>query len=484
MALEVLNDPKYDTCKYVDKNEIEKTFDEYGYKLNPFNSNTYNTIMTSPHIEGYFFKVNLPEIESIVYDEVCDVNYLEKVVNEHPDITHFALSTYAMGMDKTIKVIKAMKLNYPDKEILLGGIGVLYPYFKEYVPERNICYGNGVNWLRNYFNLKPYRSDKIKIPIILTEKGVFNTPTAYIVTQVGCPNKCNFCVTNAFLNYTPFCLNSKKIINALEQIRNKSQGDVLLFLCDPNSLFPSKVWEEVFEYFIQNNKGNTIYLFCLISLKHLFHFNLKKIQNKSKLKFLMVNFGLESVLEGGYVKNKDINQNHIKIMNNLGIATFHNFILGLEYHTEKTIDLEIKGNLEYDSAYFSINTLKPLPKTRTYIDLDKENRIFGEDLPPEFLYREGFFPFQHKYLGGGFSALKYAFKAYYECEKKIIDPYSLLIENFSKTPHSESSNILEYITVYFKNISKYNYKYMKLRMPFEFIKTYKENYERAFGTKI
>ena len=41
-ALEVLNNPKYDEFpQYIDKHEIQRAFDEYGYKLNPYNSSIY-----------------------------------------------------------------------------------------------------------------------------------------------------------------------------------------------------------------------------------------------------------------------------------------------------------------------------------------------------------------------------------------------------------------------------------------------------------
>ncbi|MFX1366873.1 MAG: B12-binding domain-containing radical SAM protein [Promethearchaeota archaeon] len=484
MALEVLDDPKYDDCKYVDKNEIEKAFDEYGYKLNPFNANTYSSIMLSPNIEGYFLKNNLPEIESLVFDDVCDEEYLKKVMDKHPDISHFALSTYAMGMDNTIKVIKTMKTEYPDVQIIIGGIGVLYPHLKKYVDEKNICYGNGVNWLRNYFKLKPYKKGEYNISIIPSKKGVYNIKTVYLVTQIGCPGNCDFCITNTFLNYTPLSNSSKKIIDSLEKIKNESNKDIFLFLCDPNALYPTNVWKEVFEYFITHNQGNYIYLLCLITLNHLQSFDLERIQQKSSLKLFMVNFGIESVLQGGYEKNKNIQNTYIKELNNLGISTFHNFILGLPYHTEKLIDLEIKRNFEFDSVWFSVNTLKPLPTTKIYSDLKKENRIFGDDLPPEFLYREGFFPFKHKYLGSGYSALKYAFKAYYECEKKSIDSYGRFIETLSKIPFSESSNFIRDLTITFKDLSRKNFELTKLRMPSSFIKKYEENYMRTFSSKI
>ncbi|MFW9989814.1 MAG: B12-binding domain-containing radical SAM protein [Candidatus Odinarchaeota archaeon] len=487
MALEVLNNPKYDDCKYVDKNEIEKAFDEYGYKLNPFNANTYSSLMDSPHIEGHFLKANLPEVESIVFDDICNIEYLHRTMDLHPDITHLALSTYAMAMDNTIEVVKEIRKEYPDKEIILGGIGVLFPYLKKYVDPDHMCYeqgkGNGVNWLRKFFNLKPYSKEEYRIPIIVSNRGIFNITTAYLVTQIGCPYGCDFCITPSFLKYVPLANSSKKIINILEKMRNKTDEDIFLFLCDPNALFPVKVWKEVFDYYIENNQGNKIFLFCLVSLNHLRLFNLEVIQQKSALKFLMINFGIESVLSN-YEKNKGVTNDSINHINNLGIATFHNFILGLLFHTKQSINIEIERNLAFDSTWFSVNTLKPLPTTKTYIELKKENRIFGEDLPPEFLYREGFFPFQHKYLGGGFSALKYAFKAYYDCERKSINSYSRLVEIVDKLPIDIDSSFIKALKFIFRDLSRKNYNLIHARMPSKFVDKYQENFEIVFSEKI
>ena len=66
-ALEILNDPKYDELtQYVDKDEIQKAFDEYGYKLNPFNSYIYTNTLNAPNIEGHYLATNLPEIDDLL----------------------------------------------------------------------------------------------------------------------------------------------------------------------------------------------------------------------------------------------------------------------------------------------------------------------------------------------------------------------------------------------------------------------------------
>ena len=81
LALDVLNDPKYDDFpQYVDKDVIQKAFDEYGHRLNPFNSLIYSDIMNSPNVQGHFLAANIPEIESLVIDGVCLKEDLKKLL--------------------------------------------------------------------------------------------------------------------------------------------------------------------------------------------------------------------------------------------------------------------------------------------------------------------------------------------------------------------------------------------------------------------
>lgn len=388
-----------------------------------------------------------------------------------------------MGMDKSLNLIKIMSRDFVDINLYLGGIGVLYPHIKNLIEngiikKENVCYGSGVNWLRRKLGFNNLKPEQIKIPEI--KSSIYGFPTKvnseYLITQIGCPYKCDFCITAAFLQYNPFCTNSQKIINRLEEIRREYRGDIFLFLCDPNAFFPTRTWKEVFHYFsdkkVKKKSDNYIFLLCLTSLAHLKDLGIEKIQKDSCVKIFMINYGMESTLEGGYVKNKGISNKFIKEIKSLGIIPHHNFIIGLPHHTEKNVDLEIKNNLEYDAVWFSINTLKPLPRTAIYNQIKDEGLLFGIDLPPELLYRDGFFPFTHKHLGSGFSALKYAFKSYYECEQKVLDVYLNFPETIRNNPAYESSPELQSIAKALFNMSKNNFEIFKLRMEEKFIKLY------------
>ncbi len=467
-ALEVLNNPKYDKFpQYVNKNDIQKAFDEFGYKLNPYNSAIYSTSLGSPNIEGHFLSTNIPEIEFVIIDDAVTESNINEIIDNSEDITHIGLSVYAHRLENAIRIIEIIKNDYPEIELYIGGPGVIYKRLNQLVNKKNICYSNGIAWLRKKFDLRQLTAREYKISTIIMNTQILpiNIKTAYMVTQIGCPYNCDFCITAKHLSYFPFS-KAKEIIKNLKYLLEMNRRDKFLYLCEPNACLPERDWKKVFNYFI-NYKGaydNYLYIICLISLNHLKNFNLKLIQEKSRVKFLLVNFGIESVLKGGYMKNSGISKSFLKNLSDLGIITNQNFILGLPHHTQKNIELEIKGNLEYDSSMYFISTLKPLPLTTLYELLKKEGRLFGDDLPAELVYEDGFFPFNHKELGSGFSALKYAFKAYYETEKKVIDIYSKMAETLSKAPLAENSPYLKKIIRILLELSESNFRLFNPRM--------------------
>ncbi|MFX1314086.1 MAG: hypothetical protein ACFFHD_15980 [Promethearchaeota archaeon] len=467
--MEILNDPKYDNYpQYINKNDIQKAFDEYGYKLNPYNSNIYANVLDSPNIEGHFLSKNIPEIESIVIDKAITPENINEIIDKSKDITHIALSVYAHRLENAINIIKIIMRDYPEKELFLGGTGVVFERVKKLVPNKNICLGNGILWLRKKFNLPSLKVSEFKLSEVLMDTLILplNIKTAYLVTQIGCPYNCDFCITSKQLQYLPFS-RSNEIIKKLIDLLEMDRKDKFLYLCEPNACFPENVWKKVFDFFMdfKSSYDNYLYIICLISLNHLKNFNLKLIQEKCRIKFLLANFGIESTLEGGYEKNRGITMDFIKYLTDIGIITNHNFILGLPHHTNKNIELEIKRNLEYNSDMYFVSTLKPLPLTNVYELLKKEGRLFGDDLPAELLYEDGYFPFIHKSLGGGFSALKYAFKAYHKTEKNAIDVYSNMAETISKSPIADHSPYLKKIIKILLNLSELNFKLFEIRMP-------------------
>ena len=154
------------------------------------------------NIEGNFIAKNIPEISSIVIDKNCTEEVLYDVLDENQDATHIGLTAYAIGINNAIKIIKIIQNEYSHLELYVGGVGAAYPNIQELIPKNNLCIGEGVNFLRKKFGLKLLTPQQFKIPEIIGNLSEFPIPikTAYMVTQLGCPNFCDFCITPRFFN--------------------------------------------------------------------------------------------------------------------------------------------------------------------------------------------------------------------------------------------------------------------------------------------
>ncbi|MBN1801533.1 MAG: radical SAM protein [Candidatus Lokiarchaeota archaeon] len=469
VALDVLNNPVYDDNPLINKGSIERAFELYGEKLNPLNKNSIPAITDiNLNIEGNFIAVNIPEIESVVINQTCTKESLHNLIAKHDDVTHIALSTYAIGMKNTIELIGTLQKEYSHIILYVGGIGAVYSQLQKIVPPTDLCIGEGVNFLRSKFGLSPLTRRDFKIPIIYGNNT--NLPvsikTAYMVTQLGCPYKCDFCITPNFYDYFPFS-DALKIISFFENLINTRQKEIFVYLCDPNGFYPEKTWKKVFDYFIENrnNYDKQVFITVLASLEHINKFDLERIQKFSTIKLFGINYGIESTLYGGYMKNKNISQEVINRLNENGIIGFHTCIIGLPIHTKENIHVDIKNNCKMNSDIVSFNTFKPIPRTQIFKELEAQKRLFLDQVPHDFLYMEGYLPFNHPNLGFGFDILPYTFEAYYESELKLIDYYSNIADKLVTLHAISNSKKIKNAIWTLINLSQQNFESFSIRMP-------------------
>ncbi len=475
--LKVRDDPKYDNHPLINKKAIDEAVKEYKNKVAyATNKNIPNVSVLKTNIEGRLLAENIPEIPSIVINEICTEEIIRKTLNKH-DISHIALSIYATGMYETIKIIKTIQTEFKDVELYIGGVGTVYSHLQELVEQKNTCTGNGINWMRGKFNLKPLSNEEFIIPKIFGNFPESPVPmkTAFLITQLGCPNNCDFCITPNFLKYKALS-NGDKIIRFIEDLSSESNKDIFLFMIEPNAFFPEHTWKKIFNYFIENSGriDNNIFIAFEGSLNHINKFDLETIQRKSPIKFLLISYGIESTLRGGYLKNQGNPEKIIERLNKVGIVTKQNYILGLPFHTKKNIDLEIKNNLKFHPDLYSVYNFKPIPGTPLYNQLKSKNRVYDKTLPLEFLYAFGFLPFTHEHLGGGFNILKYIFKAIYENEKRSIDIYgnfsNKLLDLFALT----NSRKIKWAAKSFMKINSLYFNSFQARMPNRLATIYKQ----------
>jgi hypothetical protein len=478
-AQNVLDDPRYDAHPFVNKDEIARAFGQWGELLNPVNKELYADLTDiSVNVEGRFIAQNIPEIESIVIDQSCSSARLVQILDARADITHVGISAYASGMDNTIELIDLLQNQYPQKQVYIGGIGVEYPHIKAKISGENSCTGEGVNFLRRKFGLASLAPQQFRIPAIAGPVSLFPLPcdASYMVSQIGCCNTCDFCITNAFHNYMPFA-DAQALIAYIEGLYSSATQDVVIYSCDANTFNPLPVWQAVFAHFIKNARRYTrnIFICGASSLSTLKKLPLEQIQRTSPLKILFVNYGIEKTIGAPYAKNAGDPKLTIARLNRLGIITNHSYIIGLPDDTDETIAQEIANNCTYDSDLITVITFKPIPSTSIHRRLASEGRLLFDKIPPEFLYAEGFLPFGHQHLGHGFSILKHAFKAYFETEKSLVHAHGNICNKLLDLYALSGSEMIYSIADTFKNLNEMNFPSFEKRMGAALALKYSEN---------
>ena len=80
-ALKVLHDPKYDNNPLINKEAIHESMDKYRDKLDFLDTEFSPTIpKLDRNIEGHYLAQNIPEITSVVVDEICNMEILYKTL--------------------------------------------------------------------------------------------------------------------------------------------------------------------------------------------------------------------------------------------------------------------------------------------------------------------------------------------------------------------------------------------------------------------
>jgi len=189
-------------------------------------------------------------------------------------------------------------------------------------------------------------------------------PMTNIITNLGCPFKCDFC-TWAQLKYR-----QRKINNFLEELEYLKANNIreLMFI-DPTFGANKNHCFELLEKMINIQTKNFKFSFsieCRVDL-----IDEKFAKTLAAAGCHSITFGLESgsaeILKKNN-KNFDIQtaKNAFAICRKFGIAPTAHFIIGLPGETEKTVNETIKFSLELPADFASFNIIMPLPGTNLF----------------------------------------------------------------------------------------------------------------------
>ncbi len=392
---------------------------------------TLDTDKEAPNIAGNFLKANIQTPCKVLDGCATPEMLLEEL--EKDNYTHVGLGIFVAAYNTFIECAKAVRENYPDIVLIAGNVGAMFEGTERYVDL--ICRGRGVPFLRKLFNENlavPYKPGLIMGTLrIKYKKQIIHRNLVDIVTKIGCPEKCDFCVTNKYFNgeFSGELVTPKEVHDSLVNHRKfLGNKDFTVYFNEPTAITNHKWWYELIELF--EDEPGDYPIIMPTTASSLKNFDLESTMN-SALRIDLVNIGIES-FDNTYRKNNHIDlAKLIKRLSEHGVAVFATYIIGFPYQTEKDIWGGIDQLLKLNAAGYGILNLKVLPGTDTWKTLKAQGKLL--DLQNAFYYLNGFQSFRHDHFRPGFVDIwPLIFRIYLHIEKEsgnLSNAFYVLMKN-------------------------------------------------------
>ena len=335
---------------------MEKWFPEEVFDLKPiWIEKPYNNVFEGlVNTSGGFLAKNIDTTTSVMNGCASPstiLNELKRGKEEGFPYTHVGFSIYPNQFNRFIKCSKTVK-EFNNKIITIAGnVGVLFDETKDHVDY--VCRGNGVPFLRKLLGEdinKPYKLTLIPYDTTLTVLGrEIKTHMVNIITKLGCPNKCDFCVTNQLFQgwFTKPLFTPEEVYLKITEYHSNVKKDFTILFCEATGIVNKSWWYRLFELFEEESNDYPIYMpTTLQSIKNL---DFNRISN-SALRFEAFNIGIES-FSINYPKNQKYKETKrfFKTLSDYGIGQYITFIIGFDNQTKEDIWDEIHKLIELDA---------------------------------------------------------------------------------------------------------------------------------------
>ncbi len=395
--------------------------DEYGEALCSmellYNQVTREQGIHSPRSNNLSFGLYLIAENIEVPSAVLDFPSWKDFANEVDtgNYSHIGISFIVPNVLKAQRMSRYIRRNAPEVKIILGGHGTSIPDLKKMVDCDEICYGEGVSWLRNYFGENPDKS--IIHPAVQTSvrSFVYGAPimekAGTILPGVGCQNSCSFCSTSHKFDrkYTAFLNTGREIFDACRKDEQElGVGDFALM--DENFCKSDMRAKQLLSEMEKERKAYTFSAFSSA-----------EAVTKMGVDFLVrmgINFlwiGVESKADI-FEKTKGIDLHAlIADLQNHGITVLASLILFLEHHDKVNIHEEIDWAISMNSDLLQFMQLGLSPGTRIYKEYEEQGKLM-RDFPWQRRHGQDTIWFNHPNftLPESSEYLKNAFRKKYE----------------------------------------------------------------------
>jgi hypothetical protein len=356
------------------------------------------------NVSGKFIADNLETsttlIEAPATPEII-ITELQRAKNKNSPYTHVGFSVFIDAYTIFVKCAKTVKEFDPKIITIAGNSGALYDETIKHVDY--VCKTDGILYLRKVLGEDIEKSYQLKlIPSKNTLKffGIaVKTEIVQIVTKLGCPQKCDFCIINRLFegNVTSAFFTPEHVHKTLVAYRTKIKIDFKIAFCEPTSIISHNWWYKLFKLF--ENEPEDYPLLIGTTAISLENFDFNRVRNSS-LRFEMINIGVEN-FHKQYSKNKNINIKKLfKRLADYGIGAYATYIIGFDHHNHYNIWEEINKLLDLDAALNYVENLKILPQTPLWFKYKKDGRLF--EIPKDFFFIDGFQSFKHPHFKPGF----------------------------------------------------------------------------------
>ncbi len=280
--------------------------------------------------------------------------------------SHIGISFIVPNVLKARRMARYIRQRDPGIKIILGGHGTSIPDLHDMVDYDEVCYGEGVSWLRNYFGEDTEKP--IIHPVVKTSVNsyLYGAPiigkAGTILPGVGCQNSCSFCSTSHKFDrkYTSFLETGRDLFDSCYRAEEKLGVDDF-GLMDENFCKKSIRARELLA---EMEKENKAYTFSAFSSAEAITGMGVDFLVRMGINFVWI--GVESSA-GLFEKTKGIDLHAlIEKLQNSGITVLASLILFLDHHTKENIHNDINWAIGLNSDLLQFMQLGLMPGTQIY----------------------------------------------------------------------------------------------------------------------
>lgn len=312
------------------------------------------------------------------------------------DVIGIQLKT--LNLERTVRMVEAIKKYSPRSEIVIGGYGVsaLYDPLPGDVNEygrwlrenaHHLCREEGVRFMRRLLGDEPVDRPITQFHMPYANfhlPGVrrFDLNIPAILVALGCPSACDFCNTSAFFKHKKIYVSDPAETHAtmLHHVQKLGAESLNVILFDEDIFLNPEYVRELGRLIRADRRTWGVRWISFGSVRALASFTAEELRECGVGGIWI---GVESGLVDGQCAKegfgkRDGGKSPPELFDELhrhGIETIGSMILGFDFHSPENIEQDIDYFVKLKPLFYQIGPLTPCPGTKLYRDFMRDGRV-------------------------------------------------------------------------------------------------------------